>query len=103
MDEALAHIHASPELQQFTHPILLVLGDGCPSDSSATLSQIAKFEATGIPIVGLGIGPDTAEMSTLFKTALVGLDIKKVATTLSSTLRKTLHQMLPESPHQRAA
>lgn len=103
MDEALAHIHASPELQQFTHPIVLVLGDGTPSDASATLAQIAKFESTGIPILGLGIGPDTKEMTTLFKTSLVGLDIKKVATTLSSTLRKTLHQFLPESPHQRAA
>jgi len=103
MDTALERIFSSPELTQFSHPIVFVLGDGCPCDKSATLARIAKFDAAEIPLIGLGIGPDTAEMSALFKNAIAGLDIHKVATTLCATLRKTLRQMVPASPHQRAA
>jgi uncharacterized protein YegL len=103
MDTALERIFSSPELHQFTHPLVFVLGDGCPSDKSSTLARIAKFDAAEIPLIGLGIGPDTAEMSSLFKNAIVGLDINKVATTLCATLRKTLRQMVPATPHQRAA
>lgn len=103
MDTALERIFSSPELHQFTHPLVFVLGDGCPSDKTGTLARIAKFDAAEIPLIGLGIGPDTAEMSSLFKNAIVGLDIHKVATTLCATLRKTLRQMVPAAPHQRAA
>jgi Mg-chelatase subunit ChlD len=103
MDEALSRVHSSPEIHQFEHPLVFVLGDGCPSDSSATLAQIAKFEASGIPLLGLGIGPDTRDMATLFKNYVVGMNIDAVSSTLCSVLRKTLHKMISNAVPRRAA
>lgn len=103
MDFAFIKVFSSPEIHQFTHPLVLVLGDGCPDDLHATRTQIARFDAAGVPIVGLGIGPETTRMNELFKSSVIGLSVRDVTPALCATLRETLHHMVPATPRRRAA
>ena len=100
MHHALASINASPEISQFAHPVVFVISDGEPNDESSTLAQITKFEAEDIPLIGLGIGRDTREMASLFKNAVVDVNVASVASTLCNTVRNALHRHLkPPGPH----
>lgn len=106
MHIALARILASPELSQFAHPIVMVVGDGEPDSQSATLAGINRFQAAGIPILGIGIGPDTREMGALFPQSVIEPNVGAMAHTLSSVLRATLHEQIAATgakPLHRAA
>jgi uncharacterized protein YegL len=94
MEIALAHIHSSPEITQFSHPIVFVISDGKPEDESSTAAQIKKFESEKIPLIGIGIGPETREMSTLFKNSVVAVNITAVASTICDTVRKSIFENL---------
>lgn len=97
MADALARIHSSPEINQFANPIVFFISDGQPDDESSTVAQINKFEAEEIPLIGVGIGPETREMASLFKNAVVDVNVASVASTLCNAVQKALH------PHLRAA
>jgi uncharacterized protein YegL len=100
MHHALASINASPEISQFENPVVFVISDGEPNDESSTIAQISKFEAEDIPLIGLGIGRDTREMASLFKNAVVDVNVASVASTLCNTVRNALHRHLkPAGPH----
>ena len=106
MDSALACIHASPEIGQFTHPIVFVISDGQPDKEPATIAQIKKFDQEQIPLIGIGIGPDTSEMGSLFKNSVVNVNITAVASTLCNTVRNVvMGHSTPSGPqfHLRAA
>jgi Mg-chelatase subunit ChlD len=106
MHIALARILTSTELSQFTHPIVIVVGDGEPNDKSATLAGINRFQAAGIPILGIGIGSDTQEMASLFPKSVIEPNVGAMAHTLSSVLRTTLHEQIAATgaqPLRRAA
>ena len=90
MHIALARILASPELGQFSHPIVMVVGDGEPNDEAATLAGINRFRGAGIPILGIGIGEDTREMAALFPESVVEPNVNAMAHTLSGVLRAML-------------
>ncbi len=94
MQHALARIHSSPEISQFANPIVFVISDGEPNDESSTVSQITKFEAEEIPLIGVGIGPETREMASLFKNAVVDVNVAAVASTLCNAVQKALHSHL---------
>lgn len=91
MEEALAHIHSSPEIRQFANPIVFVISDGQPHDESSTVAQINKFEAEDIPLIGVGIGSETREMAALFKNAVVDVNVASVASTLCDAVRLAIH------------
>ena len=97
MADALARIHSSPEITQFANPIVFFISDGQPDDESSTVAQINKFEAEEIPLIGVGIGPETRDMASLFKNAVVDVNVASVASTLCNAVQKALH------PHLRAA
>lgn len=106
MHHALTRIHASPEIGQFANPIVFVISDGEPNDESSTISQIAKFDAEDIPLIGIGIGRETREMASLFKNAVVDVNVAAVASTLCDAVRNALSPHLtPAGPrsHLRAA
>ncbi len=90
MEIALAHIHSSPEISQFTDPIVFVISDGKPDDESSTAAQIKTFESEKIPLIGVGIGAETREMSALFKNSIVDVNITAVASTICKTVRKAI-------------
>jgi hypothetical protein len=100
MHHALASISASPEISQFANPVVIVISDGEPSDESSTIAQITKFEAEDIPLIGLGIGRETKEMASLFKNAVVDMNVASVASTLCNAVRNALYPNLtPAGPH----
>jgi len=100
MHHALASISASPEISQFANPVVFVISDGEPSDESSTIAQITKFEAEDIPLIGLGIGRETKEMASLFKNAVVDVNVASVASTLCKAVRNALYPHLtPAGPH----
>jgi uncharacterized protein YegL len=100
MEVALARIHSSPEISQFENPIVFVISDGQPHDESSTVAQINKFEAEDIPLIGLGIGRETKEMASLFKNAVVDMNVASVASTLCNAVRNALYPNLtPAGPH----
>ena len=90
MESALAQIHSSPELGQFENPIVFVISDGKPQDESATIAQINKFEAEDIPLIGVGIGSDSREMASLFKHAVVDVNVAAVASSLCNAVHQAL-------------
>lgn len=94
MQTALARIHSSPEISQFANPIIFCISDGQPDDESATVAEINKFEAEEIPLIGLGIGPETREMASLFKNAVVEVNVTSLASTLCDAVRKAIHTQL---------
>jgi uncharacterized protein YegL len=94
MHQALTRIHSSPEISQFANPIVFFISDGQPNDESSTVSQITKFEAEEIPLIGVGIGPKTREMASLFKNAVVDVNVAAVASTLCNAVQKALHSHL---------
>ena len=97
MHIALARIQASPELGQFTHPMVFVVGDGEPTDKPATIAGINRFRTSGIPILGIGIGEGAGEMATLFPESVVEPNLSGMAHTLSRMLRTTLHEQITTS------
>lgn len=100
METALALIHSSQEITQFANPIVFVISDGQPSDESSTVAQINKFEAERIPLIGIGIGPETREMASLFKNAVVDVNVASVASTLCHAVRQALlPHMTAAGPH----
>ena len=100
MHHALARIHSSPEISQFANPVVFVISDGEPNDESSTIAQITKFEAEDIPLIGLGIGRETKEMASLFKNAVVDLNVAAVASTLCDAVRNALYDHItPAGPH----
>ena len=106
MELALSRIHSSPELNQFANPIVFVISDGKPDNESSTAAEINRFEADQIPLIGVGIGPDTDEMASLFKNSVVNVNVASVASTLCSAVRKALYEHItPAGPnsHLRAA
>ena len=94
MHVALSRIQASPELGQFTHPMVFVVGDGEPNDKPATIAGINRFRASGVPILGIGIGEEATEMAALFPEFVVEPNLSGMAHTLSRMLETTLHEQI---------
>lgn len=96
MEQALAGIHGSPEIRQFSHPMVLVLGDGEPNNIPATASCISKFTADGVPLFGIGIGCETESMAALFPESLVVPNVPSLASSLAGFVSQTLRRGIGE-------
>lgn len=67
--------------------IIMVLNDGQPDDLDATKSVIRRCEASGIELIGVGIGYDTSH---LFSRSIVIHDLSELAVQLFSISRDLL-------------
>jgi nitric oxide reductase activation protein len=67
--------------------IIMVLNDGQPDDLDATRSVIRRCEASGIELIGVGIGYDTSH---LFSRSIVIHDLSELAVQLFSISRNLL-------------
>ena len=94
MERALAGILGSPEIRQFSHPMVLVVGDGEPNNISAAASCISKFTADGVPLFGIGIGRETEGMEALFPESLVVPNVPSLASSLAGVVSETLHRRI---------
>ncbi len=70
--------------------VLIVLGDGQPSDHRATRRAVSDLTAEGVACVGLGIGSGTREMRSLFGSGLFGVPVERVARSLALIIRQAL-------------
>ena len=100
MHLALEGIHASPELVEFAHPIVFVIGDGDPDCRSASAASINRLQAGSVPVFGIGIGAEMRQMASLFSQSVLVPNVSVLAKTLGRILRKTLlNQIAATGPH----
>ncbi|MFM8983361.1 MAG: vWA domain-containing protein [Spartobacteria bacterium] len=106
MHRALEGIQASPELEQFAHPVVFVVGDGDPDCKSASVSSINRLEAANVPVFGIGVGEEMRQMAALFSESVLVPNVSVLAKTLGRILRKTLLNQIAATgaqPNRRAA
>ena len=106
MHRALEGIQASPELEQFAHPVVFVVGDGDPDCRSASVSSINRLEAANVPVFGIGVGEEMRQMAALFSESVLVPNVSVLAKTLGRILRKTLLNQIAATgaqPNRRAA
>jgi hypothetical protein len=106
MHLALEGIHASPELVEFAHPIVFVIGDGDPDCRSASAASINRLQAGSVPVFGIGIGSEMRQMASLFSESVLVPNVSVLAKTLGRILRKTLLNQIAATgaqPRRRAA
>lgn len=90
MHLALARIRSSPEMRQFSHPLLFVVGDGEPDDASASAASIHSLKSENVPVFGIGIGEESRKMASLFPESVLVSNVASLAQNLAGVLHKTL-------------
>ena len=106
MHRALEGIQSSPELEQFAHPVVFVVGDGDPDCRSASAASINRLRAGSVPVFGIGIGSEMRQMASLFAESVLVPNVSVLAKTLGRVLRKTLLNQIAATgaqPRRRAA
>jgi Mg-chelatase subunit ChlD len=106
MHRALEGIQSSPELEQFAHPVVFVVGDGDPDCRSASAASINRLQAASVPVFGIGIGAEMRQMASLFAESVLVPNVSVLAKTLGRILRKTLLNQIAATgaqPRRRAA
>ena len=74
----------------FRDKFLIVLSDGIPHDGEKAIQLVAILERKGVDCIGLGVGPETANLRRYFREGLFEVDPRTVALELAHIIRSKL-------------
>jgi len=95
LSSCLRSVRRSKEILLHSHPVVIVLSDGEPNDRPSAKAEIQKFKAGRIPCIGIGIGPKTAGLRSLFPYALTEISAQQVASQLVKILGHAIVERFP--------
>jgi thiamine monophosphate synthase len=71
---------------------VIVLSDGEHYNEQSARAEVQKLKTSGIPCVGIGIGPETHNLRKLFQHSLTGISAKEAAPRVAKILRAAVVQ-----------
>ncbi|MCZ7638599.1 MAG: VWA domain-containing protein [Verrucomicrobia bacterium] len=90
LSDALAQVADRAASLPFADRFVWVLTDGEPNDAESARQQVARMEADGIHVVGLGLGSWTHGVRDLFPVSVVNVDAAQLPGALGSLLVRSL-------------
>jgi uncharacterized protein YegL len=69
---------------------LIVLSDGAPSDESETTNMIRRLNRKDVTCIGLGVGPDTANLNRFFSEGMFEVTPRDIAEGFAQIIREKL-------------